>query len=829
MQSQHQDKLSEIIDFFGKKTHFGMLFLKMVKLVKKEKNNLVTLFKKYKKAKVLVKKTAQNVRANLNLNISDKQIERLIWMILLVPHGGLKEKDKTKHVPEFGRLKLTPLLSAFCHIFNRLLAEMGRDDKDIASRRKHYLDILVDVVKKTEEYIKPSEECNAGVYNFYRKIQHHVFYPNFALGIIAYFNWKLSHDFDREIGERVKLLKKLENIKDSPVKRGKNKTNKTKKDIEKIEARLNKFLPFWEVLAEPMSVIKDGLEGMENSESEVEEWTPKEFIECLEEHQFEKGNQTSTINRKIKDFYIFRWATKRHKTIWGKIEKTEKEDIRETSEETGTDEDILLSISGHDITTKKKDYRHKIITENVAAQQRCGALVRLKYNWDNWRRISVDRLCAFVGFLRQKSSRDVTYKDLIYVFIESLLTGASPKHISETNNEPDEPTKGKPIGLYVTLNKMRETSGYGSNADSINGGIGDAGNQASRLRKALKDFNKINPQFSFSYSQIAYTGRARLIDTAKMSSFDVAHCCGAALSGMRSSLYYIQPKHIVKKLHRANSGFLSDIIKLINKSDNIRLGFVKKNLALIKSSLVCWIAAKNQLSQKFRIRQNIMKKRKCKIHTLPKRDYGNIFNRLKKNLGEAKKNGNIEDEIICVESIIIYFMFSFLMLRPAEMQRTSRGSISFKMRCLFVAGKGNRAYKESRILPLPETIISILDRYKVYIKGKESSVYTRKKKISDFFTHINKALSYLLSVMIQINNDYELYSFRRTGGTEIYYNYLNGRPFEYWQAIMGHSQVGFEHWGPFSRMDFRVMRDILENHSKSQKFKNQAAELLKLI
>ena len=367
-----------------------------------------------------------------------------------------------------------------------------------------------------------------------------------------------------------------------------------------------------------------------------------------------------------------------------------------------------------------------------------------------------------------------------------------------------------PVGLYVPLkDKFSEIENIENRNDLW-----------TTLRGLTNKFNNKYPGFQFGISQISYTGRARLIDIDKLSPLEAEHISGCVLPGMHSSLYYILPEKIVNNLHSSNMKFIGRLIKF---SSTVHPDVFPQDIeTFIKSS------------------GNILKKTKTDLELVRKLGtMRRIWNRKKPNLKlctdeQIKKIldaiilDNISNEHIISLAIAMYFFMLLLMLRPCEIKKIDfASSISFYTKSLIISAKGNQIYTESRAIPVPPMLLKLLecitDRYNLKNPADENGKSAKKE--------IEESISLLRRSMRNSGvDDYDLGCYRRFSASRIYNMKGSKIPFMVLEAIMGHSQIGFEVLGPFSRIQFQAMRTWLEKYEliwKDEIFKAQNVLLKK--
>jgi integrase len=397
-------------------------------------------------------------------------------------------------------------------------------------------------------------------------------------------------------------------------------------------------------------------------------------------------------------------------------------------------------------------------------------------------RLTYDQICIFVGYLSRKGFEYVS------IFLESLLTGASIKRIL---TKPEDLPKHLPAGLYRDISKQ-DLFGHIPSYDDF--------------KKMMNDFNKQHKMFSFSLSRIPYTGKARLLDVKNLNltPLETQHTSSSILPGMGSSLYYVQPDdNIVNRLDNANISFLNELIAF---SKNGFIGPLKTYNELINRSTHFFQDRINTISLD---RESIWADKKPTIFILPDNELLPIYKRLENNFLTANDPSS---KLQAMECIAMYLTMLTLLLRPCETKRLLRDDYYDIFGILFVSGKGNKSYFESRILPVAASMQTFLDLYLKYIElDKVACLIMDNVQDKYLFPFPKETMDKLETILQDFDLNYTPYICRRTSATKLH-NKL--RPlFNIFQAIMGHSQSGFESAGLFSRIQFSSIRSVVETYS----------------
>ncbi len=659
----------------------------------------------------------------------------------------------------------------------------------------------------------------SGAPSFYADALDFDLAENFALACPAFFNWRAADHLEKKINRYFS-------------RSGKRKAASTDKKL---------WVPFRHVEDEPYSLMRRGLNRLA-MRAETGYIVPEDFMTAVETDLAENQLENATYQRQFSEFKKFRLATRNHRTLWqysGELERIRdftsalEDEASEEGEGESSDSSILITLSGgfeeepygdgmHEIDMKMEnlgkkmteDEKHNARIEHMVAAQKAGGLVRLRYSWDSVMVPTLERLGIFIGWLTDgkrivellESGNEEGIKKGVcaLAFLESLSTGAGIKRIMgmrEPQNLSDN-IRIRPAGLYLPL---KELAAVLTKCDLV---IPPWESLYEYWKEQRKKFASEFPEFKFGTGPVAYAGRAWLIDCKGFNVVEASHIAGVILPGARATMQYMEIENPIKKLHQANKdfyeklfsvsqnaelkGFRVDSWKYLRKSRNVFLDHLKSLELIQQGRHVLWPEVKPDL--------RIPSEQQVK--------------RFIENLNQQVMESHGRDRKQAAAALIVGVSKVILGIRSNEALEKGRVWFSFVLESLLILTKGNKEFAESRCLPVPQALLGLI--YEYWIQYEPQHVLTTKLSQQDSQT-LRIAISTEGLVdsageakrrVKQALNDAEIFwndhnCLRRFFATEVY---RKGLPFDHIQALLGHSQVGFEIAGPNSRRTAGALR-----------------------
>ncbi len=587
-------------------------------------------------------------------------------------------------------------------------------------------------------------------------------------------------------------------------------------------------------LVDSYSMYREVFEYLDRENVEPESLCPQDFLEYLYLDTYEQGFVSATRQRKRFEFDIMLDAVKDHTTLWGWQNRTDKnrslidpfkdEDEPHFRERAQILADVSECLeSDHSLVKADNDHGEYLTSmkrEMVAAKFRSGGQVLLRHHWNDKRAFTHERLCALIGFLMQDQAVQEVFDEMGWSWntdqiqkisavciLESCFSGAAIKKVLKMDDPPVSPHSGyiDPIGLYLEIDVLMGVL-------AIPGKPPDNQKLFEFVRRLFKRFNSKYPDLQITIGSLCYGGRAWQVDRMGLNRLETSHICGSWLPGVRASGQYVKMHRLVELWEKSSIQLAQSLLSL-SKRDDLRNSFyvldqingagpksvpkVSELIASAKGVLSWWETAREKI--KLKKQEQFEKSRKVSVFS--NGDVSRIIGFTLKKI-----NHSSGDEFYEWISAYLTILFSaYLLLRPGESKNLKLSHLSFVTKSIGISGKCNKAFSEYRDLPLNNAFGELL---KIFIdKMSQKGLLRSNQRINPFY---ELGRGKIEAVFDELNlTQFKLYTFRKWGATKLH---NRGIPFDHWQALMGHSQVGFEPFGCYSTMHFSDLRKHVDEH-----------------
>ncbi|MFH1368346.1 MAG: hypothetical protein ABII64_04380 [Elusimicrobiota bacterium] len=821
----------------------------------------------YFSAKSKVKSTSQSLIKLLDskkypINFPDqKSAEILVWYILLLPLPIARNSGL------FAKIRLKGILPAYREIFYRLILEYHVSPTGLKEALNHearvaLLDFLNICVEDIEDILHPTISYTNQAYDLYLNTALNTPISNrFLVVASAYFNFKIYQDLRREYCGATGDTSELEDEQDETIE-------DSKKSRKRKARWLDTFPLNMDVMAVPIKNMRDVLLQLEYMDIDTEELHPITLWETIVKVSQASGNIPSSISRKYSDFYKFRTAALKFRTIWAYDDRSFIRDAFELADIQDSNSSVAFELAAlsedckdvqfldnkffreleHSMGLKNTDiwalYCTKLMAENILFRYQSEGLTGLRFTTDSPRYIRWDRLCALIGHITNTARIKIDDRELILnkpikrilclAIIESYLTGADIYRIFGLKLERTS-EKVQPIGLFVDPSaRIREE-------DELY--LNDTGPSFrwDILKKyfdnVLWSFNKKYPDFKLTASELSYSGKANLVEIGMLSPIEASHCAGVSFSGVKSSMHYLRPINLPERLLNTQGKLLDDALDIL-KSSKLKGNFKEIN-RLMSDSKQYFIEYKSKLNKHMHLLRQRIQYELPKIFKIDTLGLRGVFDDLVKLIETSDGN----DRTVHIQGLGMFMLQLDQCLRPKESEPINGFQVSFRSNTLIVYGKIDQ-HHSAQLRPVP-----LSSGFAEFIKVlmKKAGIGYREDKLftNPLFPDYKKATKILNELFASRCMGSEPYDCRKYSATTLHYLYdekytdearifnrqygVQGLFYEVWAAIMGHGQRGYEIFGSNSFINYGYLRKCVEEYHSTEAINTMLTDATTLL